>query len=88
MNFADEVLYHFLRDFKISNHPIAQWADGLDVPRRPAKHHLGLFTHGLDHLFALARSYGHHRGFVQDDATTFNVDQGIGSPEVNGHIRG
>ncbi len=65
---------------------VAQRADGLDVAGRSAQHHLGLVA-DREHLFlALDGRDGDHRGFVEHDTATLDVDQGVGRAEIDGHV--
>ena len=64
--FGDEGFEHLLSGIKIGNHPIAQRADGPDVPRGAAKHQLGFITHR--HGGATLEIKSHHGGLLQHDA--------------------
>ena len=72
---ADEVLNHLLCSVEVCNDPIAHWANGLDAARRPAKHHLGVFTSGQNLLLTVFYMVGYHRRFRQDHTLALDVHQ-------------
>ena len=77
---------HFLCDFEIRNHPVAERADGMNITWGPAEHHFRFVPDG-EHLFAAFNfGNGHHRWFVQNDPAAFDVNQCIGRAEVDRHI--
>jgi len=85
VHLADEILEHFLGDGEVGDHAVLERADGGDVARRAPEHVLGLGADGLD-LLAAARRFladGHHGGLVEHDALAADVDQGVGSAEVD-----
>jgi hypothetical protein len=86
MHFADKVLDHLLGDLEIGDHAITKRPARGDVAGGAAEHLLG-FLADRDHLL-LATHIGDrdHRGFGQHDATTLDIDQGIGSSQVDGHV--
>ena len=86
MHLADEVLDHLLGDFDVGDNSIAQRADRLDAVGRFAHHHLGIIAHGLHPLDPVDRFNRDHRGFVEDDALILNIDEGVGGPQINGHV--
>src|SRR5690606_33454952 len=65
---------------------VAEGADGFDVAGGAAEHLLGFVTDGKNLLLAPAGRDRHHGGLVEDDAAAFDVYQGIGRAEVDGHI--
>src|SRR5208337_268047 len=76
---ADEVAQHGLGDFEVGDDPVLHGADGHDVARGAAQHHLGLPAH-RQHPAAVpvVFAHRHHRRFAQDDAFALDVNQGIG----------
>ena len=88
VHLADEVLDHLLGDFEVGDDAVAQRADGLDVAGRAAQHHLGLVADGQHLLLALFLGDGDHRRLVEDDAAALDIDQRIGGPQVDRHVRG
>ena len=88
MHFANEVLDHFLGDFEIRNDTIAHRADRLHIQRCLAKHFFGVITNRIDHLAAALVHVGNHRGFIEFDALTFDIDQRVRCSEVDGHVCG
>jgi len=87
MHLRDEVLDHRLGDFEVGDDAVAQRTDRLDVARRSAEHHLGLFAHGEDLSLAALRGQSHDGRFVENDAPTLHIDQRIGRAEVDAHVR-
>ena len=86
MHLADEMLDHLLRHLEVGDHAVAQRADGLDVARGAAEHLLGLLADGEHHLLAPDIRDGDYPGLVQHDPAAFDVDEGIGRAEVDGHV--
>ena len=64
VNFADEMLDHFLCDVKIRNHPVPHWANGLNRARCPTKHELGIFAEGQRFFLTILDLIGHDRWFI------------------------
>jgi len=87
VNLGDEVLDHRLGDFEIGDDAIAQRADCLDVAGGTAQHHLGLLADSQNLTLAALGGEGHDRGFVQDDAPPLDVNEGVGGPKVDAHVR-
>jgi len=88
---ADELLEHLLRHSKVSDDPILHRTNGLDIARHLAQHLFGLVANGFDHFFAAVAalvSDGHYGGLIQNDALALDVNQGIGSAQVNGDVLG
>jgi len=84
VHLLNEVAQHTLGGVEVGNNPIFQGADRDDVARGTTDHLLGLSTDGQD-----ATGVGvdrHHTGFVQDDAASTDVDQGICRTQVNSHF--
>src|SRR5690606_1132836 len=88
MNLADKMLQHLLGNLEIGNNTILQGADSSNIARSPAQHALGFCADRLHDLMAIMMANSHHRRFVEYDAASANIDQGIGSAEVNGEIVG
>jgi hypothetical protein len=86
VNLGDEVLDHRLGDFEVGDDAVAQRADRLDVARRAAQHHLGLFADGEDLALAALRGERHDRRLVENDAATLHIDQCVGRTEVDPHV--
>ena len=88
--FFDKLLEHFFGNVKVGNHAVFHRADGLNAARRAAEHFFGFGAHGQNHAFAVRSIglHGHHRGFVQNNAFAFNVNQGIGSAQIDGQVVG
>ena len=81
---ADEVGQHLLAEVEIGDHSVAQRPDGLDVAGCAADHALGLHTHGQQPI--VPGIDGNHRRLIEYDATTAHIHQGVGCPEIHGHI--
>ena len=84
MHFLDEVAQHALGGIEVGDHAILQRANRHDVARRSADHALCFGTHGQDATRgAVDRD---HRRFIEHDATTAHIDQGVGGSQVDGHV--
>ncbi len=88
MHLANKVLNHFFGNFEVGDHAIAQRANGLDVSRRPAQHHLRLVPNSQDLFLAFHISDGDHRRLVQNNTAPLHIDECIGRAEVDCHIGG
>ena len=85
-HFAEEVFDHLLRNLEIGDHTIAQRPDRLDLGRRAPQHLLG-FLANREHLLSAIRSAdGDHRGLVEDDPATLQVDKRVYRAEVDRHV--
>ena len=82
------MLDHFLCDFEIGDHAVAQGPDRLDIAGRSTEHLLGLLTHGQHLLLTLQVRDGDDRWLIQHDALSFYVDQSVRRAEVDGHVGG
>ena len=88
MHSPDEILDHFLCDFDVGDDTVAQWANGLDAVGRLAHHQLGFVAYGLDPLDPVDRFDRHDGRFIKNDALILNIDQCIGSTEIDSHVLG
>ena len=86
MHLVDEVPQHRLGDLEIGDDAILQRADGDDIARRAAEHALG-FVADREHM-AGADLHRDHRGFAQDDAVIFDVNQGVGRSQIDADVVG
>ena len=77
---------HFLSGVKIGNNAFAHRADGLDGTRCAAQHQFRVFAHSQHFFHAVFDVVSHNGRFRKNDAFAFNVDQSVGSPEVNRHV--
>ena len=82
VNLRDEVAKHGLRDFEIGDHTIFHRPDSLDRPRGPAHHAFGFRPH-RQYLLRVPMN-GHHGRFCEHHSFSPDVDQCIGSAQVNG----
>ena len=64
VNFADEMLDHFLCDIKISNDTVSHWANGLNGTGCPAEHELGILTKGQRFFLTILDLIGHDGRFI------------------------
>jgi hypothetical protein len=81
---ADEVAEHLLGHLEVGYHAVFQWPDRGDVGRGAPEHRLGLQADGVDLAAgAVDRDDG---GLGEDDATAFDLDQGVGGAEVDRHV--
>ena len=88
MHLADEVLDHFLGDFEVRDHAIAQRPDRLNIAGRSAQHLFRFITNGENLFLAAHSGDSDNRRFIEDDAATFHVDQRVRCPKVNRHVGG
>ena len=58
VNFANEMLDHFFRDFKIGNNAVAQRANSLNITRCTPQHQLGLVPDRQNMALTLAVGNG------------------------------
>jgi len=86
MGFLDEISQHFFRDGEVGNDAVLHGSYRHNIARRPAKHILGLLTDGLNLICNLVDS--DDRGFIDDDAATFGIDQSICRTQVNRQLVG
>ena len=84
MNFADEMLDHFLRDFEIGDHAVPERPNRLNIAGRTAEHALCLDTDSQDALIVLVD--GDNGGLANDDALAAHGDKRVGGAEVDGKI--
>lgn len=88
MHLADEILDHFLGDFKVSDHAITHRTDGFHVARRAAQHLLGFDANGVNQLAAADIAQRHNGRLIQHDAPAFHIYQRIGRTKVDGDVVG
>ena len=86
MHLADEMLDHLLGDIEIGDDAIPQGPDRLDVAGRAPEHHLGFVTDREDLLLAADGGDRYDRRFVQDDAATLYVNEGVGRAQIDCHV--
>ena len=82
----DEVPEHDFSDIKVGDDAVLEGALGDDGARSAANHALGVGAYGKDAALALVD--GDDRGLVDDDALPRNSNKGIGSAQIDGHVRG
>ena len=89
MHLVDEVLQHLLADTEVGDNAVFHRTNGLDVARRASQHAFGISTNGNNtFLIAGGSANGNHRRFVQHNATIADVNEGVGSAQVDGQITG
>jgi hypothetical protein len=81
---VDEVAQHLLGGVEVGDDPVLEGADGHDVARGAPDHRLGLGADGQDGV--VLGVDGHHRRLVEHDSAAADVDEGVGGPEVDGHV--
>ena len=87
VNLPYEMPKHGFRYLKVGYYAILHGTYGLNFFRSPAQHHFGLSTQGQNLVGSLfIPPYGHDGGLVQHNPFTFHINQGVGCPEINGHI--
>ena len=64
VNLADEMLDHFFGHVKISNDPVAHWANGLNGAGCAAQHEFGILAKGQRFFLTIFDLIGHHGGFI------------------------
>ena len=86
MSLLDEVRQHFFGDSEIGDNTVFHRPYSNDVTWGATKHILGFFPDG----FNLIRDFVdcNNRGLVDDDASTFGIDQSIRCTQVNRQIAG
>ena len=84
MDLLDEIPEHFLGYVEISNDPVTEWPDRLDVGRGSPDHPFGFHPHRQGPVVSSVD--GNHRRFVEYDARAAHVHQRIGRAEVDGHV--
>src|SRR3546814_7038773 len=67
---------------------LAQRAQRLDIGGCLAHHRLGVIADDLDVTHAAAGFEGDDRGFVENDAASADVDDGVHGAEVDGDVIG
>src|SRR5207249_10986340 len=77
---GDEVAEHGLGGDVVGDDALAHRSDDLDGAWRTAEHVAGLLADSDDGVVALGD--GDDRGFVDDDAAAFDVDEDVGGAEV------
>ena len=88
MYLFDQCFDQFFCHLKISDNPIAQGPNCLNIPWCLAQHMLRILAHSQDFAFPAHISNCHNARFVQHDPLSANVNQRIRSPQVDGHITG
>ena len=81
--FFDEVFQHLFGNREVGNHAILHGANSGNVTRGPSEHLFRREPDLLNYFFPVGSAvlpYRHHRGFVQHDALTANVNKGVGGP--------
>ena len=84
MHLLDEVAEHLLADLEVGDDAVLERSDRLDVGRCTADHPLGLEADSQGP--AVVGVDRHHGRFVEDDALTTHIDEGVGGTEVDGHV--
>ena len=90
VDLPDEVAQHGLGDLEIGDDPVLHGADGHDVARGAAQHHLGFLAHG-QHPVAGPRSFlrtATTEGSLRTMPFPFDIDQGVGGAQVDGQVIG
>ena len=82
---VDEGRQHRLGHIVVSDHAVFQRMLSRKCVGRVVDHVLRLMTDGQHAMGRLL--YGDNRGLVDDDPLAGNGNKGIGSPQVNGHVR-
>ena len=79
---------HLFRNVEIGDNAIAQRPDRLNIAGGAPQHHLRLVAN-REHLLATLHLRNRNHGwFVQDNPSSFDIDQSVRRPEINGHICG
>ena len=86
VNLADEILYHLLGDFEVSDYAVTQGPNSADITGRPAQHLFSFFANGQNLLLTLDLSDGDHGGLIEDNTPTLHVDKRVGRAQIDGHI--
>jgi hypothetical protein len=86
VDLVDEVLDHLLGHVEVADHAVAQRSDGDDAGGRAAEHALRLGAYG-EHA-ARPRLDGDHAGLADHDPAIADVDEGVGSAEVDPDVAG
>ena len=81
---VDEVAQHLLADLEVGDDAIFEGPNRLNVARGPPDHPLGLRSYCQRPT--ILDVHGDHRGLVQDDAATADIDQRVRRSEVDGHV--
>jgi len=83
----DEVLEHRSGDFEVGDDSVTQGANGLNAAGRAPEHLFGLAAYraNLPHA-ALVSLDGNDGGLTRHDALAANVDECIGSPQIDREI--
>src|ERR1700733_596574 len=84
VHLLDEVSEHSLCDVEIRYHAVFQGPDRDDVAGRSADHAFGFHPDGDD--LPRVRVQSHHRWLIEHDSTSADVDQCVGSAEIDRHI--
>ncbi len=90
MHFADKVLQHLFGDGEIGDHAVFHRPDGGKIVGCAAQHPLGVRAHRRDGANPPNRVLidGDHRGFVEDDAASPNINQRVSGPQIDREIVG
>ena len=84
VHLLDEVAEHLLGDVEVGDDPVLQRPDGGDRSGRASEHALGLDPDGVDLTRALVDRDDARLG--EDDASAADVDERVGSPEIDCHL--
>jgi hypothetical protein len=82
----DEVPQHRLRDLKVGNDAVFEWANGHDVAGRAPKHSFR-FIADCQHFIGAGVNCD-YRGFAKDDAVVLHVNEGVRSSEIDSYVIG
>ena len=88
VDIADEVAEHGLGDVEVGDDAVLERSNGRDVAWRPSQHVLGVHANGLDDAAPAARILAnrHNGRFVQHDAVSPRVNQGVGGAKINRQV--
>ena len=86
MHLADELLEHFLGVGEVGDDAVLHRPVRGDVAGCAAEHALGFGAHRRDFPDAVVVANGHDGRLVEHDALAADVDEGIGSTEVDRQV--
>ena len=84
VHLADKVPEHGFGHLEVRDHAVLKRTNGHNVARSAAQHTFGLVADG-EH-FVRAVLNGNYGGFAEHDAVILDIDEGIGSPQIDADI--
>jgi hypothetical protein len=86
VHLADKVAQHRLGDIEVGDDAVFHRADGGDVAGGAAQHAFGFVANGTD-LAGLGVE-SHDRGFTEDNALVFDVNERVGGAQIDADVVG